>query len=102
MDALGGRLSMSARNAGTLRQTLQLAEDLTLPLEAVTQTFAVLGMRGSGKSYTGMVLAEEMVAAGLHVVIIDPLDVFWGLRAGADGSPSGGLPIVGFGGPQGD
>ena len=50
---------------------LRIAEDLELPLEAVTQTFAVLAKRGVGKTYLAMVIAEEMLKAGLQVVIAD-------------------------------
>jgi hypothetical protein len=37
-----------------------------LPLDAVTETFAILG-RGSGKPHTAVVMAEEMLAAGVQV-----------------------------------
>lgn len=80
---------------------LQIAPTLELPLEAVTQTFAVLGMRGVGKSYTTMVMAEEMLGAGQQVVVVDPIGVYWGLRTSADGK-SPGLPIVIAGGDHGD
>lgn len=81
--------------------TLQIAGNLTLPSEAVTQTFAILAKRGAGKTYTAAVMAEEMLIANLPVVICDPIGVWWGLRAGADGK-SPGLPIVVFGGDHGD
>ena len=80
---------------------LHLAGDLALPREAVTHTFAVLGMRGSGKSNAAVVLAEEMHRAGLHWVAIDPKGDWWGLRSSADGKAPG-LPIVVFGGRHGD
>lgn len=80
---------------------LQIASNLTLPNEAVTQTFAILAKRGAGKTYTAAVMAEEMLAANLPAVICDPIGVWWGLRAGADGK-SPGLPIVVFGGDHGD
>jgi uncharacterized protein len=50
---------------------LRIAEDLTLPLDAVTQTFAVLAKRGVGKTYLALVLAEEMLKNGLQVVVAD-------------------------------
>lgn len=37
----------------------------------------------------------------MQTVIIDPMGVFWGLRAGADGEDAG-LPIPVFGGEYGD
>jgi Helicase HerA, central domain len=60
-----------------------LADNLKLPYEAVTQTIALLGMRGSGKATTGVVLTEKMMKPGLPVVVFSPVGV-WGLRASAD------------------
>lgn len=73
----------------------------TLPLEAVTQTFAILGKRGVGKTHCAGVLVEEMLSCGSQVIVIDPLDVWWGLRSAADGKAAG-LPIVIVGGEHGD
>lgn len=80
---------------------LRIADDLVLPLDAVTQAIAVLARRGSGKTYLGKVLAEEMVSSGLQVVILDPLGAFFGLRSSADGQGDG-LPITIVGGEHGD
>lgn len=80
---------------------LVLASDLSLPLEAVTETFAILAKRGSGKTYCASVLVEEMLKAGQTVVVADPVGVWWGLRSAADGLGAG-LPIVILGGDHGD
>jgi hypothetical protein len=80
---------------------LRIAADLTLPDSAATQTFAVIAQRGVGKTYTAKVVAEEMLKVGSHVAVIDPLDVWWGLRSSDDGEHAG-LPIVVFGGAHGD
>ena len=80
---------------------LMLAENLTLPIEAVTETFAILGKRGKGKTNTAVVLVEELIGAGLPTVVIDPTGVWWGLRSSADGKRAG-LPVVIFGGEHGD
>jgi uncharacterized protein len=80
---------------------LALGEGFTLPLEAVTQTFGILAVRGAGKTYTAAVMVEEMVGAGLPVVVVDPVGVWWGLRSSADGTAPG-LPIVILGGDHGD
>lgn len=82
-------------------RSLRVADNLTLPAEAITQTFAILAKRGVGKTYTASVLTEEMLKAGLQVVVADPIGVWWGLRASADGK-RGGLPIVVLGGDHGD
>jgi len=80
---------------------LRIAPNLSLPLEAVTQTFGILGKRGGGKSYTAKVMAEEMIRAGAHVCAVDPIGNWWGLRLAADGK-SAGLPITVLGGDYGD
>jgi hypothetical protein len=82
-------------------KTLQISDSLKLPLEALTETFAVLGKRGSGKTNFGVVLVEELVGAGLPVVVIDPVGVWFGLRSSADGK-SPGLPVTILGGEHGD
>ena len=80
---------------------IRLAPGAELPLEAVTQTFGVLGRKGSGKTYTAGVLAEGMLAAGAQVVVLDPVGNWWALRLGADGrSPGFGIPVLG--GERGD
>ena len=80
---------------------LRISPDLTVPADAVTQTFGVLAVRGAGKTHTAAVLAEEMFKAGLPFVVVDPVGVWWGLRSSRDGK-SAGLPIAVLGGPHGD
>ncbi len=80
---------------------LHISNDLSLPIEAVTQTFAVLAKRGVGKSYLASVMAEEMLKAGQQIVAIDPTGAWHGLRSSADGK-SPGFPIVVIGGEHGD
>jgi hypothetical protein len=80
---------------------LRLADELVLPLEAVTETFAILAKRGKGKTSTAVVMAEELIAQGMPVVVLDPVGVWWGLRSSADGKDAG-LPVVIFGGDHAD
>jgi hypothetical protein len=80
---------------------LKLSPTLSLPTEAVTQTFAILAKRGSGKTYTAAVFTEELLKAGLPVVVVDPIGVWWGLRASADGQHPG-LSILVVGGEHAD
>jgi len=47
------------RGAGVSK--LHIGDDFSLPNDAVTQTFAILGIRGSGKTNTAVVMFEEMV-----------------------------------------
>ena len=81
---------------------LNIADNLQLPASAITETIAILAKRGAGKSYTASVIAEEMLSAGAHVVALDPVGVWWGLRASASGDADGGLPILIFGGGHAD
>jgi hypothetical protein len=81
--------------------SLRIAENLALPAEAITKTFALLAQRRKGKTYTASVMAEEMVAGKLPWVALDPTGAWWGLRSSADGK-SAGLPVYVFGGDHGD
>jgi uncharacterized protein len=81
-------------------KALHISDDLSLPLEAVTNTHLILARRRVGKSYTAAVMAEEMVKAGLPWVALDPTGVWWGLTSSADGK-SEGLPVIVIGGPHG-
>jgi hypothetical protein len=80
---------------------LNIAPNLKLPPEASTETFAILGRRGSGKTHTAIVMAEEMLSVGIQIVIIDPIDVWFGLRVSKDGK-SAGFPIYVCGGSHED
>lgn len=81
--------------------SLVFAEDLSLPLDTITQKLAFLGQSGSGKSYAAMRLAESIFAAGGQVIALDPVGIWHGLRAAADGDGPG-LPILVLGGDHGD
>lgn len=85
----------------TSRRELVIAPDLALPIDAVTETFAILGKRGSGKTTTARVLTEELLDAGQPVVVLDPTGVWWGLRSSADGKAAGYAVVI-FGGDHAD
>lgn len=73
----------------------------TLPADVAGLALAILAKRGAGKSNTAAVIAEEMIGAGVQVVILDPVGAHWGIRYGADGkSPGHAIPILG--GQHGD
>jgi DNA polymerase III delta prime subunit len=84
-----------------IQGTLKISQRIKLPLDFVTQTVAIFGRRGSGKTTTAIVLAEEMLRENQQVIIVDPLDVAWGLRGSRDGSAAG-LPITVLGGDHAD
>lgn len=76
-------------------------QPLDLPDDAATEAMAILGQRGAGKSNALVVLAEELYAAGVPWVAVDPKGDWWGIRSGVDGA-SPGLPVPIFGGFRGD
>ncbi len=81
--------------------TLQLGRNISLPDEAITETFGILAARGAGKSNTAAVMAEEMYARRLPFVVVDPVGSWWGLRSNKKGTGPG-LKITLFGGKRGD
>ncbi len=50
-----------------------------------------MGTSESGKNYADKGLLERVMAGGMHVCIVDPLGVWWGLRDGAGGASSEGV-----------
>lgn len=83
------------------KRGLSLGPDLSLGLDFVTKTAAILAQRRKGKTYTASVLAEELVKCEMPWVALDPTGAWWGLRASADGKHEG-LPVVILGGQHGD
>jgi len=73
--------------------------DLTKALDAPT---AIVGAVGSGKTFLGKMLVEQLLHDNRRVIIIDPTGVWWGLRAGHDGNAGGGFPVTIFGGDHAD
>lgn len=80
---------------------LKISDKLSLPIDAVTSTFAILAIRGVGKTHTASVMAEEMLRAGQPIVAYDPTGAWWGLKSSADGKKPG-FGVVVFGGDHAD
>src|SRR3990167_10087608 len=80
---------------------LKISKEISLPLDIVTQTIAILAKRRAGKSYTARKLVEQLLKANQQVVFVDPKGDQWGLRSSADGK-SPGFPIIILGGEHGD
>lgn len=80
---------------------IRVAEGLSMPVDALTQRFALLARTGAGKSYAAGDLAEEFLQAKQQIVVIDPNGAWWGLRSSADGKGPG-YPILIMGGDHGD
>jgi hypothetical protein len=63
--------------------TLNIFQDgqADLAVEALLgESVAVLGIKGSGKSNSAAVLAEELLGAGLPLCIVDIAGEYWGLK----------------------
>ena len=74
-----------------------------LPLSALDERLAIVGTSGSGKTYAAKGLVERLVEGGTRVCVVDPLGVWWGLRAGPEGGASPlPCPVVVFGGRHAD
>jgi len=80
---------------------LKLSNTLTLPDNAVTQTFAFIARKGGGKTYAAGKLTEELLTIGATVIVIDVVGTWYGLRLSANGKGAG-FPIAIFGGEHGD
>src|SRR5581483_1305085 len=85
-----------------MREKIILADNLALDkIEAATEKVAFIGRSGSGKTYAAMKYAEELYRAGMQIVVIDQVGVWWGLRLSSDGKGPGlDIPIIG--GQRGD
>ncbi len=86
-----------------MSKTLNISPQLDpLPMAAVTQKFACLGISGSGKTYGAGKFTETLLDAGAQVVVVDTIGNWGqGLRLAADGvKPGIAVPILG--GEHGD
>lgn len=81
---------------------LKVARNLQLPENAVTQTFGILGRKGSGKTYAAGKLAECLLEAGCQTVVLDPVGNWYGLRLDRSGKKPSGFDLPILGGEHGD
>ena len=80
---------------------IELSKDLKLPIDAMTQTVAILAKRRAGKSFTARRFAEQIAKAEQQIIIVDPKGDWYGIRSSADGK-SAGFPVTILGGEHGD
>lgn len=80
---------------------IRLGKGLEVTSDIFTTASAIIGIRGSGKTTDGVVLAEQAIRAGVPVAVIDPTGAWFGLKSSADGK-SAGLPVYVFGGRHAD
>ena len=92
---------MAQRRMGRrIAMNYEISKRLSLPVGAELWTYGDLAIKGAGKTYAACVMAEEFVKAGVPIVAIDALGIWWGLRVGIKGHE--GLPVVVFGGEHKD
>lgn len=84
-----------------MKNTIKISSALSLPLDVVTQTIAILAKRRAGKSYAMRRIVEQLFVAGQQIILVDPKGDQWGIRSSADGKGKG-LPIIILGGEHGD
>jgi hypothetical protein len=73
------------------------ANGFHLPAEVLSDVTAIVGRRGRGKTSTAVVMVEEAHRLGRRFCVLDPTDVWWGLRSSRSGTDAG-IPCVVFGG----
>lgn len=75
---------------------------LPIPASALDDRLGFVGTAGSGKTYNAGGCVERLLASGARCVIVDPLDVWFGLRLRPDGETPSPFKIVILGGAHGD
>src|SRR5271170_4129073 len=97
-------LAVIAVRESRARAAAVVSDDIlpaALPADALDDRIAIVGTAGSGKTYAAKGFVERLLETGARVAIVDPLGVWWGLRASADGAAAG-FPVVVFGGRHAD
>lgn len=74
---------------------------MKVPEKILDKHLGILGINGSGKTYTAKGCVETLLEKKERVCIIDPTGVWWGLKSSATGK-SGAFPVVVFGGEHAD
>lgn len=75
---------------------LTISDELNLPLDAATQTFAFIARKGAGKTYACGKLVEQLLGAKVQCIVLDLVGNWWGLRLSSDGKGKGfDIPVLG-------
>ncbi len=67
-------------------KNLKISQSISLPLDIVTQTIAILAKRRAGKSYTMRKVAEELLRNNQQIILVDPKGDQWGIRSKSTGA----------------
>lgn len=83
------------------KDSIQLSKDYSVPANSyATQGNAILGIRDSGKTYTATKAAEELMDAGIPIIVFDPIGIWKNLKIGT--GKHKGYPVVVAGGEGSD
>jgi len=85
-----------------MKKAMDLSPNISLPIEAITQTFGVIGIKGSGKTYFAGKLYELFYAEGVQCIVLDPVGLWYGLRLNKAGTGASNISAPVFGGLHGD
>lgn len=72
---------MKASEANQKMKPLKIAENLSLPIDIVTQTVAILAKRRAGKSYTMRRIVEQLCESGQAVFMTGFLENLYRMKA---------------------
>jgi uncharacterized protein len=85
------------------RAEVELAPGLSFDAsELATEVVASLGARGGGKSNGAAVVVEGLLDAGVQVVVVDYVGIWFSLRLQPDGKTPSRFKVPVLGGPHGD
>lgn len=83
------------------KNSLDIADGVSLPANLSTQSITILAKRRVGKSYTMRRIWEQLLKTSQQVVVVDPKGDQWGIRSSANGKKPG-FPVLILGGEHGD
>lgn len=76
---------------------IRISKNFTMEaIDYANQGNSLIGIRGSGKTYGAMQVAEQLLDNGIPIIAFDPTGVWQNLRNGINGHP--GYPVVVAGG----
>ncbi len=75
---------------------IQISKNLEIDaLDYAVQGNAILGIRESGKSYTGTKISEQLMDNNICIVAFDPVGIWRSLKIGLDGNPGYNIVVAG-------